>query len=371
MRVLAFLTSAGIGGTERMTITLLNALASQATCCLALKSGGPLRSLVDERVEVREMGLSRVRQAVWPLTQTIKEWRPEILLATKPDASIGLAVAWRMSGRRGRLVLRESNHRTAQGIPKRSLLSLILRWAYRHADAVVSPTRSVQADLCNRYGLQPSVVSVIPNPLDCAQAQNARARAGARRPDPQSAAGCRILAIGRLVRQKGFDILLQAIAALPRQDVTLTILGEGPMRDDLARLAARLNLTSRISMPGATPDPFAAMASADLFVLSSRWEGFPNALVEAMAFGLPVVATRCPSGPEEIIEHERSGLLCQSDSPQSLADAIQRLLDDPDLGSRLGIAARSSCERFDAPLIASQYSQLFAWLLTSCEQAHA
>lgn len=172
-----------------------------------------------------------------------------------------------------------------------------------------------------------SRMKVIPNPID------RRLFPGlCMRPE-----ACKIMAMGRLVPQKGFDLLIRAFALIhtryPRW--TLEIWGEGPSRDDLSGLIDSLGLQKKVLLPGTTPDPYRKMATADLFVLSSRFEGFGIVICEAMACGLPVISFDCPSGPSEILEHEKNGLLVPPEDSSALAEAIERLIADGSLRRRL------------------------------------
>jgi glycosyltransferase involved in cell wall biosynthesis len=139
-----------------------------------------------------------------------------------------------------------------------------------------------------------------------------------------------ILAAGRLTRQKDFPTLIQAFALVrPNFAARLIILGEGRDRTILQDLIVRLSLQDWIDLPGFVTNPYAYMKQADLFVLSSRWEGSPNVLTEAMALGLPVVATDCQSGPREILQEGRLGPLVPVGDSKALSQAMLRVLQDP------------------------------------------
>jgi GalNAc-alpha-(1->4)-GalNAc-alpha-(1->3)-diNAcBac-PP-undecaprenol alpha-1,4-N-acetyl-D-galactosaminyltransferase len=152
----------------------------------------------------------------------------------------------------------------------------------------------------------------------------------------------RLVAMGRFGPEKGFDLLLHAFArvAAAHADWSLTILGEGRERARLEALARSLRLEGRVSMPGRAADPSPLLADAHAFVLSSRREGFPNALLEAMACGLPAVAFDCRSGPREIIAHGHNGVLVPAGDVAHLAAALDRLMGDPAERVRLGANAR-------------------------------
>jgi glycosyltransferase involved in cell wall biosynthesis len=171
-----------------------------------------------------------------------------------------------------------------------------------------------------------------------------------------------ILGMGRLARQKGFDILIEAFARLAHRHPCwdLVIYGEGPERRALERMRDEYGLGERVAMPGLIADPREAFRRSDLFVLPSRYEGFPNALLEAMASGLPVVASRCPSGPAEIIEDARTGLLVPPEDPSALAAAIEKLMLDEKLRFSLGAAAREVREKYSTDRIVECWSRALA-----------
>jgi glycosyltransferase involved in cell wall biosynthesis len=160
--------------------------------------------------------------------------------------------------------------------------------------------------------------------------------------------GPTFLAVGRLNPQKGFDILIRAMAAVRDRepDWKLVILGEGDSRDELERLVEELGLVEAIHLPGRVRNPWPWLAAADVFVMSSRSEGFPNALCEAMVAGLPVISTDCPSGPADLIEDGTDGLLVPVGDVVTLAGSMLRLAGSPDLRTELGARAKRIGKRY-------------------------
>lgn len=219
---------------------------------------------------------------------------------------------------------------------------------YRRAAGLIVQTENVVTWASEI--LSPDRVHVLPNPLAIdPPALDSSGHAEVHDP-------FRITAVGRMVHQKGFDLLLDAVAHIPA-DIrwTLEILGEGPLRPELERQIDRLGLRDRVAMPGSRVDLASAYEHADAFVLPSRYEGFPNALVEAMAHGVAVITADCPSGPSEIVDDGVNGLLVSSESPRDITAAIERLVADDALRRRLGQAAREVRTRFAAVSVADRW----------------
>jgi len=167
-------------------------------------------------------------------------------------------------------------------------------------------------------------------------------------PFESSNAARHVVAVGRLVRQKGFDLLVRAYSKVAEEhpDWNLWVFGEGPERSRLESLAEDLGTGTRIRFPGWSDRIFAAYRHADLFVLSSRYEGFGNVIIEAMAAGLPVIVTDCPSGPAEIVRDGEDGLLVPAEDVDALADAMGRLMSDAADRDRLAGRAIRAADRF-------------------------
>lgn len=166
-----------------------------------------------------------------------------------------------------------------------------------------------------------------------------------------------LLAVGRLVPQKGFDVLLEAFARVAgsHPDWSLVILGDGPDAGALRRKAEALDIADQVVLPGRVDPPWPLYQRADAYVMSSRYEGFPNSLAEAMAHGLPVVSTDCPTGPRELVRPDLDGTLVPVGDPGALADALDRLLSDEGLRQRQGENARDVVQRYAADRV------LHAW----------
>lgn len=230
---------------------------------------------------------------------------------------------------------------------------LLFPYLLRMADHIVAVSNGVADDLEALTRIPRSRIRVIYNPLRL-EALRSAARQPVCHPFFNSGAAV-ILAAGHLEQRKDFSTLLRAFAlARQRRPLRLIILGEGSQRGELSRLAERLGIQEDLSMPGFEPNPFAYMVRADLFVLSSAFEGFGMVLVEALGLGVPVVSTNCPSGPAEILDHGRYGRLVPVGDPEAMANAIFETLAQPRNPSSGGI------DRFDSERITEEYLSLLS-----------
>ncbi len=187
---------------------------------------------------------------------------------------------------------------------------------------------------------------------------------------PYDARARQVVAVGRLARQKGFDLLIEAFgrSGLKNEGWRLVILGDGPERAKLEAMIAHLGLDEAVRLPGMVADPAPHLNRARIFVLPSRFEGFPNALLEAMGMGCAVIAADCPSGPREIIHHGVDGLLVPPGNIEALAQAMRDLAVDPQRAARLGQAALEVRERYARERILAQWDELIDEVLAEDKQ---
>ena len=360
--VLFFLSDLHVGGAQRTMINLVRYWPKDrprptlAVACVA----GRGRDWIDGLAPV-SLGCERLRQVLFPLRRLIRRERPAIVFSTMVHANIVAAAS--IVGLRNPplFVARETNsHRMRDNLSfaQRAVIGRV----YRRAAAVVALSEGIRKELIEDYRLKPGRVITIHNPVDIDGFSSGAA--GADR--PWRGEGPMVVAAGRLVRQKGFDILLHAFAGMRSGDSRLAILGEGPERDGLWKLAGELGVAGRLIMPGHVADPAPWFVHAAAFALSSRWEGFGHVLVEAMVCGVPVAAFDCPHGPTDIIANEETGLLLPPGDTRALAEALDRLIEDRRLASCLRDAGRMEARRFSAPAIAGKYAALFDTLKAGC-----
>ncbi len=230
---------------------------------------------------------------------------------------------------------------------------------FSRADVVIVPSQAAKDDVVERLGVGAERVTVIPNPIDLERVSE-RAQEAV---DDAFAAGCgvTILAVGVLNEQKNHALLVEAFARLAKEKgACLVLVGGGPERRRLERLAGELGVSQRVLFTGSVANPYKYMAQATVFVHPARWEGFGYAVLEAMACGRPVVAGAGSGGPAELVRDGVDGLLVDDMSPECLAQAISKLLNDAALRTALGKNAAKRAREYDANVVVPAYEKLIA-----------
>jgi glycosyltransferase involved in cell wall biosynthesis len=328
-----FLPSVRGGGAQRVIVNLAQGMVERGLpvdVVLATAQGVFLDHLPGA-VRVVDLGAGRLIRSLLPLTRYLRREQPRILVSSMSHANLIALWAARLARCSTRVMVTVHNtmsESTPDGLGGRLSLPL-LRTFYPWADSVVAVSRGAADDLARTTGLPRERVEVIYNPV-IMPAMLALAR---RTPDhPWFAVGQPpvILGAGRLTRQKDFPTLIRAFAELRRRrPAHLMILGDGEDRPALERLIAQLGVGDDVALPGFRDNAMAFMAHSSLFVLSSAWEGLPTVLIEALAVGIRVVSTDCPSGPREILQDGRLGALVPAGDAPALARAMLDALEGP------------------------------------------
>ena len=365
MRIAFYGFRRGTGGIPPYLVNLMNSLAGLgAAVDLVLPFRGEMPEGLSPIVRCIELGAAGWVPRAFALSRYLKKAEPHAALSVRERGNRELALAAALSRVRTALVFRVGMP-SAVAISRRPFHSRIgrllsMRWAYRKAHLVIANTERVKEDVIRLTGLPPERARVLPNPT-VSPFLFEKAEEMPRHPWLREKAGPVILGVGRLARQKGFDVLLKAVSLLRTEGARLLVIGEGKERDALERLASRLGLAGRVSFPGYIPSPYPEMKAADVFVLSSRWEGLPNVLIEAMALGTPVAAADCPSGPREILDGGRYGPLAPPEDPSALARAVDALLKNPTPRDLL----REGALRYSAERAARMYLEAIQGILRS------
>jgi glycosyltransferase involved in cell wall biosynthesis len=241
---------------------------------------------------------------------------------------------------------------------RRWLKMAYVRWLYPKADHIISLSRGVKADLVENFGMPANKITPIHNPIDIQTILEKSLESVDYPWDRQTSRI--IIAVGRLFEQKGLFDLVEAFSQVESdRPVKLVILGEGELRRQLEDFIISKELNEHVWMPGFVENPWAFMRDADVFVLSSHWEGFGNVIVEAMACGTPVIATDCDYGPREIIHSGEDGILVPVGDVEGLAREISRLLSDDSERLRIGMAGKQRAYAFDSQKICLEFERVF------------
>jgi len=330
-----FLADLGGGGAERASLNLASGFAARGhRVDLVLANAiGPYVQDVPDSVNVVDLERRRVSSAIVPLARYLRRCRPDVMLSTLHHACLVATIAKVVSRSRTSLFLREATTPSARQIStfdlRKRLLRWAMRWAYALADGAVAVSEGVADDLRLTFRVPRSRLWTLYTPVVTDDIADLKAE------DPGhpwfvADASPVVLGVGRLHSFKGFMTLIDAFARV-RADrpAKLVLLGEGPQRPALEDRVTDLALGDDVALPGFVANPFAFMARASVFALSSEFEGLPGTLIQAMACGCPVVATDCRSGPAEILVGGKFGTLIAVGDAPALADAILRTLDAP------------------------------------------
>lgn len=325
------------GGLETVVTHVANGLCGLGMTVDVLvmppKGGDPRPPGINPRVRIVNLRTPHKLIGFFALARYLRREQPSVMLTAGHRANMLALWARMFTGLPIRLVL--SVHNTMshliseQALLKRLIRSAGIRWGYRRADAIVAVSQGVADDLQIHFDLPVSLLHVIHNPVVTPQIIQ-QACEEPLHPWLAAAGPPVILGVGRLRRQKDFPTLIRAFDRVRRQhDCRLIILGEGKERSTLENIVRNLSLENHVSLPGFAPNPFSYMRRAAVFVMSSAWEGFGNVLVEALAVGVPVISTDCPSGPREILADGHYGDLVPVGDVEALAQAILHTLDSP------------------------------------------
>ena len=344
-RILLVLPSLERGGGERVLLQLAESFlkAGREVHVVVLLGGGPLRRAVPDAVTLHELidagdarkGLALAWKAFPKLVSLIRAVTPDAVLSTMTGTNLLVVLACMWARIRTLLVLREASSFVNV---KSALKRQAMRWLYSHADGLVAVSAGVARDL-HGLGLADDRIHVIRNPVDV---ERLRQLAVVGLPAATQDKTPYVVSLGRLTEAKDFPTLLRAyaISAL-RSTHRLVIVGGGEQLADLEHLMGDLGLMDRVLLMGAMDNPYRVLAEAELHVLSSRWEGYPNVLLEALALGVSVVSTDCPHGPREILDDGRYGRLAPVGDASALASAMDAELERPSSAGEAVLAAHN------------------------------
>jgi len=367
-----FIANLNGGGAERAMVNLANGLSGNiARVDLVLgQAAGPFLHEVVEAVNVVDLGCPKIAGALFPFRRYLKNARPQAVISTLVRVNILTVLASRYLDWHPVIILREANtpstERTRDPSRVLQLTYDLAKFIYPLADAVVALSDHSREDCAAFYALDNRKVHRLYNPI---VDEGLLARASEPFSHPWLNGQRRLIStMGRVVHQKGFDILIDAFSRVAKQhDTRLLIVGETRADPTLYKKLQDkirvLGLDGRVDFLGFDTNPYRIIAQTDVFVLASRWEGLPGALIQALAVGVPVVATDCPGGSREVLQDGRCGQLVPVEAPEALADAISAVLD-----GEWPPVCKTCLEPFSMASVVGAWRKLLGDLVHGCGQ---
>lgn len=323
------LPSLTLGGAEKVSVELANSMAESARTMLVVAKGGPLEAEISGSVELRILGVERMRATTGALRRLISDECPSVVLSALQQANVATLLS--TLGMRTRPKLIAAEHTDVSSLPTRDAIRAraMITATYWRADHVVAVSEGGRLALRAACPWLETKLCVVPNPVVTPR-KLANSWAAVEHPWFQDRRRPLLVAVGRLTEAKDYATLFRSVKELQRSmKPRLLVLGEGELRSDLERLIQTLELGDSVELIGAVQNPMAWVRRADLYVMSSKREGLPSALIEALAVGAKVVSTDCRSGPREVLCGEMFGWLAPVGDSHALAGKVAEALDSP------------------------------------------
>jgi len=333
-KVMFFLPTLGGGGAERTIIQLANSFVEQGlnidlVVCNIHGDKGKLLPEVSTKIELIDLDCGRVANAIFLLKRRLQEKQYDCVIATQTHSNIICTIAKKLAQVKTTLILREVST-PSKNIKSRGLSQFILKklvnFTYPLANHIVCVSHGVLEDFREYYQYKKNNLTTIYNPvLDDSYFNKINVTVTHHFFQPEHQV---IMAVGRLTEAKNFELLIRSFYQVYSQhpSIRLIILGEGELRQSLEYLVKELSLSEVVDLPGFDANPYAYFKYADLFILSSNWEGLPGVLIQALASKIKVVSTNCPSGPMEILNHSKFGLLVECNDVNGMSQAIEQAI---------------------------------------------
>jgi len=375
IKILATAPNLITGGAEKQLVYLMDRLAKTGfnIVLLLFELEGEYLAEVPKEVKILSPRSPRPREVlkgIWKIKEIIRaisKEKPDILYSRLWPTKAATAFAGFLLGkpvvfsedRTLRRYIDENN------TGKRMFNFYLRKIASRLADVIVPVSQGIADEIEQILNVNPKRINLIYNGFDLEEMWK-KAAEEVNHPSLGNRKELVVGTLGRMVELKGFNYLLEAVMLVNDKGISLRLLmiGKGELLEELKVKAERLGIKDKVNFLGFVKNPFAYLVRCDLFVLSSLYEGLPSTLIEAMALGLPVISTRCPTGPEEIIQNEKNGLLVPVADSRAIAEAIVRVLEDKELNTRLRIEGKKRAEDFSLNIMVSKFAEIFTSLST-------
>lgn len=356
-RIALFIGDLSIGGAERVTVNLANQLAENGyqVEVVVISIEGELTSDLADDVQVSVLPVNRMRWAVIPLAKHLRNSSPDVLISFLTPTNIIAILASKLSLMSHQIIVTEHGKKIDSDLLSTRRDIMLAKHLYKAADDIIGVSKGVSEDIAAWANVNPTKITTIYNPVieDKLISDNSSYTEF----DFDTEDGNIILGAGRHVKQKDFKTLILSFKKLLDEypNSHLIIIGEGELTTEYKELTRELNIQESVSFPGYVDDPFQYMRTADVFGLSSKWEGLSLVIIEAMACGTPVVSTDCPSGPAEVLKDGQYGELVPVGDSEAMSNALKKTLENPSSTKYLRDRARD----FSVEKSTKQYENLF------------
>lgn len=364
-KIMFFLYTLAGGGAERTVINIINNLDREkfkVVLVLGTNKHNDYTDFLPDDIDIRILNSKRLRFSLIKLIRVINQERPDLLFSTLNLNNIALLLAKSLTFRNIPTVVREANNRTQSGTV--SIINKLMTFLFYNysANKVIALSEGVKQDLINNFHIKENKIRVIYNPVEINQIN---CLCGEDINDFKKKDNERlIVSIGRLVEQKDYPTLLKAFSIVSTKvNARLLILGKGPLEKNLKDLCKDLRIDDKVVFLGFKKNPYKYLKISDVFVLSSKWEGFGHVIVEAMATGTPVISTNCNSGPSEIIGDNKYGILVPVGDYNTMAKKIVNLLNDKESLRKYSEQGLIRAKSYDAKNITKEYENTFLELI--------
>ncbi len=323
-KILFILPALHGGGAERVMLTLVKHIDRKKflPIFVLLKKEGKFIKQVPRDIEMIDLKATQARYAIFKIAKIIREKKPDIVFSTLGHLNLLMALIRPFFSKKIKFISRESNTVSVENKGEKypRLFDFLYKKIYNNFDLIITQSEYMKKDLVENYKTDQSKAVVIYNPVDI---EHIEERLKEQNKTFFDSGKINLLAVGRLSHQKGFDILINTMTLL-NDKYHLTILGEGEDKESLNNQIKILKMENKITLAGFTNNPYTYMLHCDLFILSSRYEGLPNVVLETNSCGTPVVAVNSPGGTAEIVKNGVNGILTPSLDPQQLANDIKK-----------------------------------------------
>ncbi|WP_026691456.1 glycosyltransferase [Alteribacter aurantiacus] len=362
IRILFFIYQMGAGGAARTLLNIINNLdrSRYEPILVTLDFEGSYESELESDVTLIKLDTKRLSRSVLKLSKIIRREKIDIVFSTIPRVNTIAILANKLSFTKAKNIVREADN--LSGGLKVKLQLRFFGLVYKRAHQIVSLSQGVKDNLIKRYNIKREDIKVVYNPIDV-KAINKKIYSQTldkQYTDLFKTDEKVIITAGRLVEQKDQATLFKAFKEVAKKIPSkLVILGEGPLEKSLKELARDLGVEGNVHFIGFQSNPYLFFSKADIFVLSSKHEGFSHVIAEALACGTPVVSTNCKSGPEEVLDHGAYGYLCNVGDATTMASHIEEVLnrsiEEQQRWKEKGFARTVD---FDATKIVKQYEEV-------------